>query len=84
MAMVTKLTNQMWLMIVFFLSVFALGVVSAVLILTMLSNQWEPATVLRICGDGTPIIQRADGSVWARRSAIVSYRVDRKPEEVCE
>jgi hypothetical protein len=64
----------------------AIAAMVAVIVLwdNPIPSKWNGATVLRICRDGTPIVQLADGSVWARRSGVLAYRVDRKPEEVCE
>jgi hypothetical protein len=69
--------------IVFFTSCLVLGMVFGMLVVSI-PSKWDQATVLRICRDGTPIVQLADGSVWARRTAFLAYRVERKPEEICE
>jgi hypothetical protein len=46
-------------------------------------DKWDNATVLRICRDGTPIVQLPDGTVWARRGGFTRYRVKSDPAEVC-
>jgi hypothetical protein len=66
--------------------VIAVGIAIAAILtmILMIPTKWDNATVLRICRDGTPIVQLSDGSVWALRSGLLVYRVERKPEEVCE
>ena len=63
--------------------VLTLAVVILASILMLASpNKWDHATVLRICRDGTPILQLEDGTVWARRNALTRYRV-KDPAMVC-
>jgi hypothetical protein len=66
-----------------FVAAAVLGIAFGALI-WWLPSKWDGATVLRICRDGTPIVQLANGSIWARRSGILAYRVERKPEEICQ
>jgi hypothetical protein len=58
----------------FFVIVFGLGAALAVASI-MLPSKWDGAKVLKICRDGTPILELADGSIRARRSVVVSYEV---------
>lgn len=56
----------------------------AVLLFSLLSapSKWDGATAIKICRDGTPILRLTDGSVWARRSAVLAYRVEDQ-EKIC-
>jgi len=55
-----------------------------VLVFALLStpSKWDGAVAIRICCDGTPVLRRADGSVWARRDGFTSYRAE-DPERIC-
>jgi hypothetical protein len=46
-------------------------------------SRWDNAVAVRICRDGTPILRLADGSLWARRSSALAYRVEDQ-DRICE
>jgi hypothetical protein len=50
-------------------------------VLASIPDQWDRATVLRVCPDGTPVLRLQDNSIWMRRG-YRAYRVDNL-ETVC-
>jgi len=54
------------------------GLVIAVVAILLMPTPgpWADAVAVKICHDGTPILRRADGTIWARRSGLVAYRVE--------